>query len=392
MLKLTLIDADNPAGSAPAQLTLDKRKIVLGRSPNDRWDLPDPDNKISYAHCQIDYVDGAYVFVDHSTNGTYLNGARDRMEAPRTIAEGDEFSIGRFRLRAEFAKEDVPAAAASGANGLAGGWTAGLGASPAAESQEQDSRLKRYVEANRIDWVTGMSAIDPSPQLQLREDPASSIAAAFGAVTGGRPATPGTAASSDSIWTSLLSGAGLSSADVRVPAQDAAAKIGNLLRRLTAGLMLLLAARARAKDELGAAGTIVSLRDNNPLKFLSSADTALACLVNPPAQGNLDGEQAIENAFKDLQAHQMAILIAIQHALRATLSQFSPDAIASRANVSGLLASISPSMREAACWRVYQKEFEGIATGSDDAFMESFADTFRNAYQKVTSDLRQDRT
>jgi predicted component of type VI protein secretion system len=79
----------------------------------------------------------------------------------------------------------------------------------------------------------------------------------------------------------------------------------------------------------------------------------------------------------------MATLKAMQGALHATLERFSPKAIRSRAQDKGLLAKILPSARDASLWAAYEKEFSGVAHGSDEAFMDMFAKEFRRAYEEI---------
>jgi len=158
---------------------------------------------------------------------------------------------------------------------------------------------------------------------------------------------------------------------------------GTLLRRLVAGMVVLMEARARAKSQMGAQGTSLEFDGNNPLKFARSPEQALAQLLNPPERGFMPSERAIEDAFKDLQAHQMATLMAMQGALRATLERFSPAAIRARAEHKGMLAKILPQAREAELWKAYEKEFSGVAHGSDEAFMDMFAKEFRKAYEEM---------
>ena len=97
---------------------------------------------------------------------------------------------------------------------------------------------------------------------------------------------------------------------------------------------------------------------------------------------------AVEDAFYDLQSHQMATLKAMQGALRATLDRFSPTAIKSRAESKGLMAKIMPGAREAALWQAYEREFGGVAQGSDEAFMDIFAKEFRRAYEEQANARR----
>jgi type VI secretion system protein len=97
----------------------------------------------------------------------------------------------------------------------------------------------------------------------------------------------------------------------------------------------------------------------------------------------MPADRAIEDAFKDLQAHQLATLMAMQGALRATLERFAPNAIRDRAESQGLLGKILPATRDAALWKAYEREFSGVAIGSDEAFMDMFAKEFRRAYEEM---------
>ena len=156
-----------------------------------------------------------------------------------------------------------------------------------------------------------------------------------------------------------------------------------MLRRIVAGLVVMLEARARAKSQMGAAGTSLEFEGNNPLKFARTPEQALTQLLNPAERGFMPADRAVEDAFRDLQAHQLATLKAMQGALRATLDRFSPTAISKRAGKPGGLAAILPGSRDAALWRTYVREFGGVAQGSDEAFMDVFAKEFRKAYEEL---------
>jgi type VI secretion system FHA domain protein len=157
---------------------------------------------------------------------------------------------------------------------------------------------------------------------------------------------------------------------------------------MTAGMVVLMEARARAKAQLGAANTSLEFDGNNPLKFARSPERAAAQLLNPAERGFMPADRAIEDSFRDLQAHQMATLAAMQGALAATLARFSPSSIRGRAETRGLLAKILPSAREATLWQAYEREFEGVAKGSDEAFMEVFAREFRTAYERQSAEMK----
>lgn len=183
------------------------------------------------------------------------------------------------------------------------------------------------------------------------------------------------------MFGALLGALGVASAQVDISPDEAAAKAGRMLRHLLAGLMVLIEARARAKDEMGASATQLRFDGNNPLKFARNVDQALQMMLNPPMRGYMEAEQAIEDSYRDLQAHQIATLKAMQGALRQTVDRFSPASIKERTTQSGMLSKVLPGQREAALWKAYEKQFSGVAEGSAEAFLEVFSKEFREAYE-----------
>jgi len=164
------------------------------------------------------------------------------------------------------------------------------------------------------------------------------------------------------------------------------AKAGALLKRLVAGLLVMVEARARAKAQMGAEVTSLKLGGNNPIKFARSPEQALTQLLNPPEQGFMEAGAAVEDAFLDLQSHQVATLKAIPGALRATLDRFSPGSVRRRADRLGFLAKLIPAFRDAALWRNYERQYVEVKRSSDEAFMEVFAREFRKAYDRQLQD------
>jgi len=194
------------------------------------------------------------------------------------------------------------------------------------------------------------------------------------------PPSPPAPPATDALLAAFLRAAGVeASVSPRNPAL--LERAGRLFHRLVAGLVVMVEARARAKSQMGAQSTAFEVDGNNPIKFSRTPEDAITALLNPPARGFLDAGPAIEEAFFDLQSHQLATLRAMQGALRTTLERFSPNAIRKRAESRGLLARILPAARDAALWQAYEKEFGGVAQGSDEAFMDMFAKEFRRAYE-----------
>lgn len=268
--------------------------------------------------------------------------------------------------------------AISGRGSLSENWTPPQVQAPAAA--EPADVWGAFAASNEVDWRRGGFG-DPAPA------PAAPPAVPAAATFAPAPAPPASPAS-DAAWAALLRAGGVDGANLKVSPTEAAETAGLMLRRLLAGLVVMMEARARAKAQLGAQSTTLELNGNNPLKFTRRADRVLEQLLNPPERGFMGTEQAIEDSFQDLQAHQMATLAAMQGALAATLARFSPEAIRQRAESRGVLAKILPAARDAELWNAYAREFEGVAKGSDEAFMDVFAKEFKQAYERAADNLK----
>ena len=203
--------------------------------------------------------------------------------------------------------------------------------------------------------------------------------------TPAQPTAPPPSSGPDASYAALLGAIGVPSNQIEIGEEEAAAKAGRMLRHLLAGLMILLEARARAKDEMGASATQLRFDGNNPLKFARNVDQALQMMLNPTLRGYMEAEQAIEDSYRDLQAHQIATLKAMQGALRETINRFSPSSIKERTESSGLLSKVMPGQREAELWKAYEKQFSGVAEGSAEAFLEVFSKEFRQAYEDAVN-------
>jgi predicted component of type VI protein secretion system len=186
----------------------------------------------------------------------------------------------------------------------------------------------------------------------------------------------------------LLAAAGLARGKVAGDDTAIVRTAGVLLRTLVDGMVSLLAARARAKAEMGAEATALAIGAGNPMKLARDGEQALALLLAPATRGVMPAQAAVADAFGDLEAHQAATLRAMQGAMAATLDRFSPTAIRARADRRGLLSRVLPGSRDAALWQAYEREFDGVAKTSGEDFVDTFAREFRDAYQRISSAAR----
>lgn len=376
ILILTIRNPEVLQEGTAAQYLMDGETAVLGRSRNCNWHLPDPANAISSRHCEIRREGDAFLLTDLSTNGTFVNDATARMSAEHRLGPGDLIRIGQYEVVASFelaaAEEPEPVPVAPEQEITFHPDKPIPDAPPPAPAEAPPEPVPDNVTV-MWDSLADINNID-------RERGLFGVADAEAApVVGADPATV------DKLLAALLEAASVTESQVeRTP--ETVHKAGSLLKRLVAGLLVMVEARARAKAQMGAEMTGLQLEGNNPIKFARSPDQALAQLLMPPQPGFLDADKAVEDAYLDLQSHQVATLRAIPGALRATLDRFSPGSIRRRAENIGLLARILPGARDAALWRNYEREFVVVKKESDEAFMEVFSKEFRKAYERQLRD------
>src|SRR5260370_24328810 len=73
---------------------------TIGRATDNEWILPDPERYLSGKHVRVDFRAGAYILVDTSSNGTYINGAQIPLGKYHdyTLKDGDYLRLGEYEL------------------------------------------------------------------------------------------------------------------------------------------------------------------------------------------------------------------------------------------------------------------------------------------------------
>ena len=86
----------------------DKDDVIIGRSSESDWQLPDRQNYISSKHIVIKYIDGSYFIQDESTNGTYLKEPYRKLPRNKQIKinPNDIFIVGEYEIQARFIDND----------------------------------------------------------------------------------------------------------------------------------------------------------------------------------------------------------------------------------------------------------------------------------------------
>ncbi|PWS38073.1 type VI secretion system-associated FHA domain protein TagH [Falsiroseomonas bella] len=182
-------------------------------------------------------------------------------------------------------------------------------------------------------------------------------------------------AAQDASVAAFLRGAGLPDARIEDPAATMAA-LGAAFRAMVVGLRAVLIARAATKGQLRLEHTIIRARGNNPLKFSTDDDDAMAALLGAGRRSAMRPAEAVAEVLRDLREHEVAWLAAMQPALRTLLAELSPDALPPPAQG----ASRSPQQK-ARAFDALEARHAALLQGLSEDFDGIFGRAFARAYE-----------
>ena len=164
-------------------------------------------------------------------------------------------------------------------------------------------------------------------------------------------------------------------------------RLGALLRVAVQGTIDLLRTRALIKSEVQAQMTMIVSRDNNPLKFSPNAEAALAHLLGPAQRGFMSANAAMEDAYRDLVAHQFGFTAGTRAALADVLSRFDPSKLEARLASKSMLDALLPAHRKARLWDLFTERFAQISAEAEDDFQRLLGKEFLRAYEEQVAKL-----
>ncbi|OHV60446.1 type VI secretion protein [Mesorhizobium sp. LCM 4577] len=354
-ISLQISNADRlPAGTAASYAARD-RSFEIGRENCD-WTLSDPDKFISGRHCEVRYQAGSFWLYDLSRNGTFINGSSQRMAGPHRLAQGDRLLIGRYVVTVSIEDER---AATGHPQTRAGSTQREL---PPSTGRPADPGHEPFFSPAE-QRSTGAAAVSTSSALQQP----------------GLAAPPNRPAEADAILRQIARAAGIAPdlLQSRDP-HEIAAEIGAVLRITVEQLSLLLKARAAAKVLAKSAHrTMIGAEDNNPLKFVPGTDDILEIMFAKRRAGYLDARHSVEDAFRDLKAHEIATYAAMQAALSRLLDDLSPEAIARK------IPPASFSSRKSQAWDALVATWRTMEDKHENGMLDVFLAYFAEAYAKA---------
>ena len=417
-LRLSIENVDRLPDGGPIRIEVKGRGLDLGRDSHLDWTLPDPSRSISGKHCEIRYRDGGYWLHDVSTNGTFVNGADYRLDAPYLLREGDRLGVGPYIIAVSVEegrrqRNPAPAAEASLDAGLADVWApVGEAAAPEIGAVRQTAQTRdappdfldfaSFLEPPKFagtppadarrdedDWLNAIASAPsspPAPHAPEARIPAPARPAAVDPPAGRSPPREPQAEAQRAreILDRIARAAGVPERvfSSRNP-DEIADQIGALLRLTTENLAQMLASRAESISLMRSASrTMIRAVENNPLKFASSPEEALAVMFGPRTRNYLDAQTTIEQSFADLKTHQILTFGAMQAALDALFEDLAPDRIDHSVEAEHGLGALISS-RKAKLWDIYVERWRAKTKRADGRLLEAFTALFAQAYDRL---------
>ncbi|MCX7221002.1 MAG: type VI secretion system-associated FHA domain protein TagH [Burkholderiales bacterium] len=342
MIKIAVVSYNNETPTAPLAAVFGAEAKTLGRSEDNFLALPDATHNVSRAQAKVWSDAGKHYLINLSqANPIFINGQEIEAEREYAIQVDDQIQIGLYQLRVE---ADI--------------------ATPELASATVSPTV-----------ATTTSAVE---QNVVSETPTSALSAPSSAT----PEVEKTADAQE-LLQAFLNGAGLPALSLNAGlTPELMETLGKLVATSVQGTMDLISQRALVKREVNADVTLVVLRKNNPLKFFPDSQTVLTQMLRKKMPGFMAPDEAMEDSFLDLRAHQFAVVAGMKAAMDALLKKLQPSSFEKRLNPPTLLDQLNPARRKAAMWEHFSQLFDSLSLEAKDEFQSLFGKDFLIAYEK----------
>nr|WP_314873999.1 type VI secretion system-associated FHA domain protein TagH [uncultured Pseudomonas sp.] len=344
---------------------------TIGRSSDCAWTIPDSKKHLSGHHARVSYERGAFFLTDLSRNGVFTgSGVQLPRGEPFRIVHDSVFRLCDFEIRARLAVEHALCNPEVGRPAPAG-------------SIIPDDSFLQHDPSSAFKAPSG--AVEILPELPQRSDsaridtesliipelvPEVTAAPACQAPTAKREAV------SEQFWASFGQALGIDLQAIDGLAREALAiKAAGLLKQSIDGLQQSLRTRSDLKNELRLSHTNSQQNGRNLLRQGNDSAQTLRLLLQ---SGQGSAEQAVGRGFRDLQAHQVAVLAGSRAVVRSALEHFTPSQLILRFERERGKPLLCTSGGH---WRAFQRYHHALTL--DDDFAERLlARDFAQAYEE----------
>jgi FHA domain-containing protein len=200
----------------------------------------------------------------------------------------------------------------------------------------------------------------------------------------GQPEAP-----SDALLEALLRGLQMTHQSPTALTPELMERMGSILRTSAEGTIQLLLTRQDFKRELRADVTMIASNHNNPLKFSPTPEVALAHLLGEQVRGFMAPRDAMRDAYQDLKAHQMGVMVGMKAALTHLLERFTPEALEEKIAAKSKFDTLFAANRKAKLWDQFCTLQKGITREAEDDFHNLFGKEFAKTYDEQMALMRQ---
>lgn len=376
-----------PAQDQQVSKTFKQAGGLIGRAESCDWIIVDNQAHVSSEHAKITFSDGEFFLTDLSTNGTQVlqSGQRLNQQLRRgethLIEHGSRYRLGKFEVHARLVKNgagfvghpgstSIDCAVISGDSflnlDLLGevGHQVGLDLGfdellPTYASQQASEQGVDYGFADRQNLL--LPELVPEPQPAATVEPVQ------------------VESQRDDFWMRFGAAIGIDLLTLDQGQRESLAiNSAALLKQSIGGLQQTLRTRSELKNELRLTLSMAQHGGNNPLKYAGDASEAIGLLLQAQRAGQLPADQAIARAFRDIQAHQVALLAASRKALHGALDHFAPQKLTLRFE-RDLRSRFFQT--KSARWKAFER-YHQLLSQDDDWSERLLARDFAQAYEE----------
>jgi predicted component of type VI protein secretion system len=355
---------------------------TIGRSLQNDWILPDPDQFISGKHATIDYKAGIYYLMDLSTNGIFVNQEEEPIGKgnPRRLFNGDLLRMGDFEFRVTLDEGES------------------LSMPPPEPMTVVPDHVERLVSEDSM-----RTGIDLLGEEEMTGD-AEFENALFGSAVAKKENKKGNGQMDkhanpfappakeevvkrldlENLLDAFMKGLDISRADIHPSTNPLTVmeNAGKVLKEFVDGTSDLLSRRGGVKAMFRLDQTTVMPKHNNPLKLAENTRDSMMQLLIGKEGDYLSPVDAVREVCADLKIHQTAMLEAMMSAFVEYIGRFDPQAL--QENFDRTLNS-KPLFRvknQLKYWQLYCDLYPIMTELSVGTLPHQFAEDFARAYEK----------
>ncbi len=363
---------------------------TIGRSLENDWILPDPDQFISAKHATIDFQAGAYYLADVSSNGVFVNGEEKPLGRgnPRRLFDGDRLRMGDFEFVVALDEgEDLKMPPPEPMTVVPDHVERLVSEEPVKTGiellgEEEITGDEEFASALFGDSVAAKEAEKANRSISDKPNP-------FAA-----PPTKAKARRLDleSLLDAFMRGLDISRADIHASADpfQVMENAGRVLKEFVDGTSELLANRSALKAMFRLDQTTILPKDNNPLKVAENSRASMMQLLVGKEENYLGPVDAVREVCNDLKFHQDAVLEGMMSAFGEFVARFDPDVLQVNFDRTLDRKAMFRAVNQLKYWQLYCDLYPIMTERSIGSLPQQFGDDFVRAYEKHFATLKRE--